>query len=334
MTVAAQLMAAGADQQLIAAKLQESHEIGVGAKPSSNNYTQALGQLSGSESPKLVKDGLVISHDEVIPPVEPVIVLPMPEPTPEPIVTSVIEPVEPSPAYAADVPAPVTPPELGKIADAYALDPLETTPSVPSTPATAPLLGGIPAAPTIVPQPLVTDAAPVSSLTTPLAAQPEIVPVTLALESATQPSQEISKHSYLSDTPDYNTPINSNEGNATTGSTDIFANLTPQSASGTPADSLGGLTDTSRDQASRDDALAQVSAAYDQPAVPQLFSPVPGITLPPPPPLPDFGALPTPVAPAYVVDTSVQQPERLGDILAPSPVPAASDPGQFQIPNQ
>lgn len=342
MTVAAQLMAAGADQQLIAAKLQESHEIGVGAEPSGDSYTQPLGQLAGLQSPKPVKEGLAISHGEVTPPVEPVVALPISEPT-------ILAPVsEPIPAVALPeeplvAPVPATPTldvpavESGKIADAYAFDPLEAAPSIPTTPATAPLLGGLPSAPTPAPQPSVIGAAPSSDLTTPLASQPEIIPTTLAPvtpESVIPPSPEISKHSYLSDTPDSSAPINSTEGGvSSSGNTDIFANLAPPPS--VPTDPTGEAAEKGRDEASRDDALAQVSAAYDQPAIPQPFSPAPGITLPPPPPLPDFGALPTtPTAPAYALDATAQQPERLGDILAPSPPPAASDPGQFQIPGQ
>jgi hypothetical protein len=62
---------------------------------------------------------------------------------------------------------------------------------------------------------------------------------------------------------------------------------------------------------------------------------VPGITLPPPPPLPDFSALPStlPTSP-YVADPSTQQPEHLGDILTPPSQAGPSDPGQFRIPGQ
>lgn len=54
MTTAAQLMAAGADQQLIAMKLEESHEIG---ESSSTSITVA------TEEPAPAKDSLSISHE-------------------------------------------------------------------------------------------------------------------------------------------------------------------------------------------------------------------------------------------------------------------------------
>jgi hypothetical protein len=56
MTIAAQLMAAGADQQLIAAKLQESHEINT---PSSSNNAEA----TKTDDNKPSTGGLNISHD-------------------------------------------------------------------------------------------------------------------------------------------------------------------------------------------------------------------------------------------------------------------------------
>lgn len=68
MTLAAQLMAAGADQQLIAAKLQESHEIGSlpnvsvekHAAPSSASEPEAI---PAKEEPAPPSDILSISHD-------------------------------------------------------------------------------------------------------------------------------------------------------------------------------------------------------------------------------------------------------------------------------
>lgn len=82
MTVAAQLMSAGANQQLIASKLEEAHEIGGGAAQSSRSDTNSDGttNLAEGESTKLKKtttpeaeaapkkkadDGsLVISHEK------------------------------------------------------------------------------------------------------------------------------------------------------------------------------------------------------------------------------------------------------------------------------
>ncbi|NCS83093.1 hypothetical protein GW746_01605, partial [Candidatus Saccharibacteria bacterium] len=62
MTVAANLMSAGADQQLVASKLQETHQIHVqGAQtPESAEATNSAYAATPEESP----DGLTVSHDD------------------------------------------------------------------------------------------------------------------------------------------------------------------------------------------------------------------------------------------------------------------------------
>jgi hypothetical protein len=64
MSMAAQLMAAGADQQLIASKLQESHQINSISKVT-NEYDQPAVSVGDGESSTLPQDNLVISHDEM-----------------------------------------------------------------------------------------------------------------------------------------------------------------------------------------------------------------------------------------------------------------------------
>ncbi|MDB5166932.1 MAG: hypothetical protein JWN26_77 [Candidatus Saccharibacteria bacterium] len=348
MTVAAQLMAAGADQQLIASKLQESHEIGDGATPTGNDspYTKPLGQSS-----KPTREGLAIAHDEpsTTAPQEPATVA-------EPMITS--EPPAPEPYVAPpiDTPAVSEPPVIGKLADAYALDPELDSAPTPVASAPAPLLGGIasPLAP-VTPPPLPVESTPaidpLASLVPPTLT-PLVAPTTTptfsgigigAVDSpvVTPPSEEISKHSYIGgDTSTYGATV-SGAPDSSAQSIDIFAAPAPapETTSTDPAIPPADLSSSvpeerSRDESSRDDALAAVSAAYGGPSVPS-FSPAPGITLPPPPPLPDFGALPTAVpAPSpYALDPA-PQPERLGDILAPPPQPASNDPGQFKIPGQ
>jgi len=81
MTMASQLMASGADQQLIAAKLQESHEIN--SLPGS--------AVEKEEAAKPSADELVINHSTLP---EPVPEVPAPEPIAMPVVETVIEPVE------------------------------------------------------------------------------------------------------------------------------------------------------------------------------------------------------------------------------------------------
>jgi len=58
MTVAAQLMGAGADQQLIASKLQESHEIG--SADAAAKRDDAVEEIKSEETP--AKESLIISH--------------------------------------------------------------------------------------------------------------------------------------------------------------------------------------------------------------------------------------------------------------------------------
>ncbi len=315
MTIAAQLMAAGADQQLIAAKLQESHTIG--AKPVLNGAVTMNGSNADQATP--LSDGFSIDHGEespVTPPVEEA--TSSSESSPEPVVQNAY-------AEALEPAAPSGDPVV-KIADAYALDPeapVETAP-VETTPSVEPLLGGVE-----VPAPA------------PVAAEPVQAPV--VAEPA--PAEDISKHSYLSDAPTYNAPMNgATQPNGEAG-VDIFATgqpapqptIAPDAAippTDAPAPATPDLSGT-RDESSRDDALAAVHASYDGtvPAA-QPFSPAPGITLPPPPPLPDFSALPTaaPVASAYALDPLPPQPTA-APAAEPAPAPS-SDPAQFRIPGQ
>jgi hypothetical protein len=80
MTTAAQLMAAGADQQLIAAKLQESHEIKsfsanpMDTKPESAEVvtTSVPTEPPANEQSTLPSNNLMIKHDSDIPAVNPV----------------------------------------------------------------------------------------------------------------------------------------------------------------------------------------------------------------------------------------------------------------------
>lgn len=353
MTMAAQLMAAGADQQLIASKLQESHEIGNNVVP----VASAAQPVDQTAPP--VKEGLAIAHD-VVPPVDTAttatsndstLTTSLPTPPSEPIGSTTIDTYSDTPTQSTD---PIT---VGKVSDAYALDPEPAVDTTPSTPAIAPLLGGVAPTTTESTPPIVTPVstpsaeptAPLVDSSVPPPAEPShdlIGSVAPSAQSPTPVSEEISHHSYLGESSTYDTPVN---GPATPGvppvSVDIFATppSAPEPATGSTEPAATDPSSVSqsgggRDEASRDDALAAVSAAYsNNPPVapPASFSPAPGINLPPPPPLPDFGALPTPSPDsAYALDPLPQQPsERLGDILAPSP-PPSNDPGQFKIPGQ
>lgn len=123
MTMAAQLMAAGADQQLIAAKLNESHTVGPGA-PASVSLIKDMSESDGSVEMQMIVDKdappsepepsepgtLKISHDE---PEEEVIPATSTLP-PEPDVTAnpvAVEPIVSAPD--STLPTTIQPPTLG-----------------------------------------------------------------------------------------------------------------------------------------------------------------------------------------------------------------------------
>jgi len=322
MTVAAQLMAAGADQQLIAAKLKESHEIGT-LTPVENGGETTLSEDISTKIDKTVEPpapssdgGLAIKHDQGA--------------TLEDIAnevktqnqeeaTDVAEQVLADRLEAAPVPAPA----------------VEVEPVAPQ-----PLNGAVDWAPT--------PGEP--SLGGTLNATTEQAEEDARRDLADDQNKTILTHSYLSESPIYNAPINGTAQSDDGADVDIFSSspntpppseTVPEPAAGAetvvpPIDSpppptgqtLADLDAQNRDTDSHDDALAAVHATFgDQP-----FTPAPGITLPLPPPLPDFSTLPPPP----------QTPERLGDIFAPEPTPPTpqqpptgeEDPGQFKIPGQ
>lgn len=99
MNVASQLMAGGADQQLIASKLEESHEIGETAKESEKTEDQPQSFEAG---------GLTITHDS--------------DETLEDIEKRVGADKGSEDTASEALVTPTPPPQIGQIADAYALD--------------------------------------------------------------------------------------------------------------------------------------------------------------------------------------------------------------------
>jgi len=338
MTVAAQLMAAGADQQLIAAKLQESHEIGTLSSVESVDDATTLSEGASTkinksdEQPVTPNDGgLAIKHEQ--------------GETLEDIANDVKEQNQED---AADV------------AEQVLADRIEaTTPPVPVVDLSEP----------DVPQPLsgAVDWKPASgepSLGGTLNATTEQAEEDSRRELADDQNKTILTHSYLSESPTYSAPINGATQPNDDATIDIFADtplvVTPTEtipgqesvADGMelPADvtssvpagqTLADLDAQNRDTTEHDDALAAVHATFgDQPA--PSFTQNSEITLPMPPPLPDFSTLPPlPISPAYAPEPTPATPERLGDIFAPEPTPLTSqqppvsdDPGQFKIPGQ
>ena len=340
MTVAAQLMAAGADQQLIAAKLQESHEI---ASPSAgdSNMSSSLKIEKNSElaanTDVETNDSMSIMHTDGL--------------TLDDIAKEVHEKDQAEAAQAAEQAVEDLPQSQASSAPTPAVE--DTLPPIEVAHAYA-----------VEPEMVVADSAePVSGEPTlggTLNATSEQAAADARKELESDQNKTILSHTYLSESPANTAPMNGQAEATEASATDIFAGPSgePESLSVPAATAMGEMTITpptsayaleeTRDDASRDDALAAVHATFDtttpQPAPsPAPFSPAPGITLPPPPPLPDFSQLPPMPAAnsAYAPEPSVPPAERLGDIFpdpqipqAPPPAPASSDPGQFKIPGQ
>jgi len=327
MTVAAQLMAAGADQQLIAAKLQESHTIDSLSVSESNG--SPIEEAPTQPATKSADGGLSIAHED--------------GKTLEDIANMVKKQdqqeaaVEAEQALADRISA-TTPPTVAPVAEAYALE-QPTTGGIDWKPTTSePSLGGT------------------------LNATTEQAEEETRREEEDDKNKTILTHSYLGESaPTFNKPINSaEESDAGENSVDIFAGTPPQEPGDQPEGSiaetvvqpLSGPSLADIDAENRQAASApEVVAEPTEPIVPPV-SPIPpelATALPQPPPLPvDFSTLPPPtISPAYALDPAPQTPERLGDIFAPEqptppqapplpPTPPAdnSDPGQFKIPGQ
>lgn len=334
MTIAAQLMAAGADQQLIAANLQQSHEIDSPVPVEEDGMSSSLkiDKTPEPETPAEPNDSMAIVHTEGL--------------TLDDIAKEVHEkdqaeaaqvaqqPVENLPPVAVPAPVAAAPEEPAPpiaITNAYAPEP-EMGVAESSEPMSGePILGGT------------------------LNATSEQAAEDARKELESDQNKTILSHAYLSESPANTAPMNGQASATEPSATDIFAGpsgeLEPPSEP--VASTMGEMTIApptsayaaeTRDDASRDDALAAVHASYDTTpapvATPAPFSPSPGITLPPPPPLPDFSQMPPAptIISAYAPEEALPPTERLGDIFpdpqAPPTPPPTNDPGQFKIPGQ
>ncbi len=348
MTVASQLMAAGADQQLVAAKLQENHEI----QDNKRDKTELTVDRSEPEQPKeaaettsgLSPDLLNIAHDQTatLADIDRAVkeaeqqeaaeeanreLESVQEPKAEPPVEPQPEAAEVHPAYAVEEPQPATP------------APESTAAATSELPDGEPSLGGT------------------LNATTEEAAEDS----RKALDD--DRNKTILTHSSYIDTPP--APINAASGGSGEASSDAGAGLYSPS----PTEELEGpkpeLVITPPDD------LTQAASQLAQPAAPVAINPVyafdqtpqpspmPGpvptpssLGLPMPPATPDFSAPPVgaPINPVYAPEAPAAAPERLGDIFPagaptqpvvtpPAPItppnstiPPANDPGQFQIP--
>ncbi|MBC7943177.1 hypothetical protein H7X68_01615 [Candidatus Saccharibacteria bacterium] len=337
MTVAAQLMAAGADQQLIAAKLQESHEIGTLKPPveQTSDGTAEI-QLSDDKSIKLEKTdqepvkpadgGLAISHEK------------------SDKLDEVADEVKvKNQEDAADVAEQVLADHIEAATTSTVTPQLVTELDDAAKPDQAPR-GAVDWAPSVEGEP---------SLGGTLNATTEQAEEDTRRQLADDQNKTILTHSYLNESPVYNAPINGATQPSDEADVDIFSSSpnTPPPVVDTAAPStnlsapvgptLADIDKQNRDGgATQDDALAAVHATFDGQGG-QPFTPTePGVTLPLPPPLPDFSTMSPPAPSAYALEPEASPTERLGDIFPPQtaapdqPPSGDNDPGQFKIPGQ
>jgi hypothetical protein len=300
MTIAAQLMSAGADQQLIASKLQESHTIG------NVNVTAPSGAVEQPNDSMTTGDGFSIDHSIDEPPKAELANV-QTQTVDNNVGETTVVPIQPEVSVSSSG---------EKIADAYAIGPDDSDVQTVEAPVVAqPALGG-------VPQPT----------------EPVPTPVE---EPKPAEEDEGEGHSYLTDAPSFSAPINGIAQPDAPADADVFAGHDSGNESAPLSNPDIIVPPVEAAPSYQGDELASVNASY-APAEQPSFNPAPGIALPMPPPVPDFGALPQiTINPAYAVDPIAQPPEILGDILAPEQTvsapplqPQSTDPGQFRIPGQ
>lgn len=337
MTIAAQLMAGGADQQLIASKLQESQEVEVADESSEQADAQSAPRADTEEAPKH-KEVLSIEH--------------APRETLEQLDARIksAEQQEAADAATASLDKQIS---SSAAAGAYAFTteatPITDTPIVSTT--EEPTLGSMSdqkLEPSVVSEKTIEP-----SFGGTLNATTEQAADDARREVENDQNKTILSHAYMQ-TTDVPTPVVDTP-------TDAAPVATP--STGAASYVLG------HEDAAVETTPAPQPVPVDQPApatqgtfghelviqpITESVAPTPSdLGLPMPPALPDFS--PTPVAGSAYSFTPAEppQPERLGDILAPEepvapPVPPSTppplsppastppsnDPGQFKIPGQ
>jgi nanoRNase/pAp phosphatase (c-di-AMP/oligoRNAs hydrolase) len=341
MTMAAQLMAAGADQQLIAAKLKEGHEVQPEDKSDAIPQGSSV-KIEDKSAKKTVNGELSIEHLQ------------------GETLEEIAQEVEANHQKEAAVEAEHVLAEQEKPTDnSGANEPQAPSGAVSWTPGSG------------ISEP---------SFGSALNATTEQAAEDTRQQIEDDQNKTILTHAYLGGSQSSAPLINDSQGTDTDESAndvDIFANnpdsetsepvspaIAPEAALDSiitptttpPTQTLADLDAQTRDH---DDARAAVEQALGTQtvdpaaAIPPVMPPVPvtPFDLPSPPPLPDFSQLP-PIQPtsAYALDPAdMPAPERLGDILAPEAPQAApvsevpvvppvatppNDPGQFHIPGQ
>ncbi len=350
MTVASQLMAAGADQQLIATQLEDSYRDAPEAPEE---------PVEPEEQDTIEEDGTlhIGKHHDKEPTPEPAS-LPIQEATPLPVPDDVPEepelpraPVETLEEMDRRVKT-LEQAEAAAAAEA-ALDQTANT----STDA------GYPTPPPFVPQPL--------PVPTPVPAPP-VVPSTGEIGIEEEPTfagtlnataEQANEDSRREEMSDQNKTILNHSYLQQMGTPDApTLGVESASTTETSGDSFVLSTDGAPQLSPLSPSEPFVTASANDPLAPPLST---DLNLPMPPPIPEFGQAPPVLAGPYALPgTEIpqpQQPERLGDIFAPetpsvglpmpainfppneapiepagpyAPPPASNDPNQFKIPGQ
>jgi hypothetical protein len=380
MTIAAQLMAAGANQQLISSKLEEAHAIGAGSPNAAGEGENADGSvdLSEGESTKLDKkqpkkakaepkkdDGsLAISHEkegnlDQVAAATAAANQDAAAKTAEQKLATQLATVAPAAASAA--------PSVADLQKDLAAANAEVTQAAQQAPASAaPLTGAVPSG-------AWQNADKEPSMGGTLNATTEQAAEESRRAAEDDRNRTILTHgggSYVGDNaaPAFQSPLNSSVQPQEQPPIDPFASLPQGGANDTsptthaqpiqpPAEPVptAGPTLADLDQQNRaphEDARAAVDAAFG--AVPfnpagnpearvgaQNLGEVPHSTPAAPvglPPLPDFSTLPPlPPVPDFAAPAGGLSPEKLQEVLAPTPTttpPGPNDPAQFKIPGQ
>ena len=334
MTIAAQLMSAGANQQLIATKLQENKAVTQGAQQTDLQEGQsAKVERSAPEEPKKSDDAgaLSISH--------------VPEGTVDEVAKQIateqsqaaVNRAEEELAKQAEPAAPVVeaiaPVDQGPLRGPVSMDQWKKTKTEQE--AIEPALGGT------------------------LNATTEIAAGEKRREAADDRNHTILSHGgsgYMAGPPTYQAPLNGtvdtslaepqvqdifsgNDQTATTAHVDAIQPPVPVASAPTLAEI------DAQNRSSHNEAMAAISQAYGDPVVggmpvvePQPVSPS-ALGLPPLPPMPDFSTLPPLPGEVPGPIGSASVPDTLGNILGPPPINPTPDmqsvdPAQFKIPGQ
>lgn len=374
MTMAAQLMAAGANQQLIAAKLQEAHEIG----PKDDDTT--IPPTSGDGTTNL-EEGQSTKLDKTVPEAK----KPTPKKKDDGSLSISHEKSGDIEAVGAEVIA-ENQEEAARVAEDQLAEQLEATKAATPAdlPSVAELQQDIASATDEVTQ--AAEAEPLSGAVSnwqPQSTEPQLggtlnATTEQAADDRRREEQDDRNRTILThDTGDYvgdsqptfQSPLNATtKGDDEPASVDPFAEAVAPSTQATahaaPLEPVTIQQDTStpaqaptladideQNRAQHDEARAAVEAALNNPPAAEISQPAPqpsfevqpAPVLPSMPPMPDFSTLP-PLPP--LPDLSAMQgpsgavpADKLGDIFGSTPPespqqPPEANPGQFRIPGQ